>query len=88
MDGVGKRIDYSYNSNRNIVQVAVNPIDTQGKSVTTFYYDDNNNLTKVVDPNTNKVNGTSAYVYSYDDKGNITGVKLPENQDADYTYDN
>jgi RHS repeat-associated protein len=85
-DGEGKRVDYSYNANKNVVQITENPLATD-KAVTTFSYDNNNNLTKIVDPNTNKANGTEAYIYTYDAKGNITGVQLPENQLAAYNYD-
>ena len=87
-DGEGKRVDYTTNPNGNVVQVTENPLDAVNKAVTTYTYDNNNNLTKVVDANTNKANGTAAYVYTYDTKGNMTGVQLPENQNATYEYDN
>jgi len=86
-DGEGKRVDYTVNANGNVVQTTGNPLDSANKTVTTFTYDSKNNLTKVVEPNINKVNGTSAYVYTYDDKGNITGVQLPENQNSTFGYD-
>ncbi|WHX59892.1 DNRLRE domain-containing protein [Peribacillus frigoritolerans] len=86
-DGEGKRIDYTTNTNGNVVQTTENPLDTVNKVVTTYSYDNNNNLTKVVDANTNKTNGTAAYVYTYDEKGNITGVQLPENQNSTFEYD-
>lgn len=86
-DGEGKRIDYTTNPNGNVVQVIENPIDSANKVVTKFNYDNNNNVTKVVDANSNKENGTAAYVYTYDEKGNITGVELPENQNATFEYD-
>ncbi len=86
-DGEGRRVDYTYNANGNIVQVTENPLDTQNKAITTFAYDNNNNLTQIKDPNTNKVNGSQAYVYTYDANGNITGVQLPEGQNSANTYD-
>ncbi|GAB6153977.1 hypothetical protein JCM17380_27270 [Desulfosporosinus burensis] len=86
-DGEGRRVDYTYNANGNIVQVTENPLDAQNKAITTFDYDNNNNLTQVKDPNTNKISGTSAYIYTYDANGNITEVQLPENQRASNTYD-
>ncbi|GAE48103.1 DNRLRE domain-containing protein [Mesobacillus boroniphilus] len=86
-DGEGKRVDYTTNANGNVVQITENPLDTANKAVTTFTYDNNNNLTKVVEPNTNKANGTAAYVYTYDANGNITGVQLPESQNSTYEYD-
>lgn len=86
-DGEGKRVDYTTNANGNVVQITENPLDPANKAVTTFSYDNNNNMTKVVDANTNKLNGTAAYVYTYDANGNITGVQLPENQNATYSYD-
>ena len=87
-DGEGRRVDYTYNANGNIIQVTENPLDAQNKAITTFNYDNNNNLTQVKDPNTNKISGTSAYIYTYDANGNITAVQLPENQLATNTYDN
>jgi RHS repeat-associated protein len=86
-DGEGRRIDYTYNANGNVVQITENPLDAQSKAVTTFDYDNNNNLTQVIEPNENKVNGTAAFIYQYDEKGNIISVQLPENQSAQYTYD-
>ncbi len=85
-DGEGKRIDYQYNPNKNIVQITENPLDSQNKAITTFAYDDNNNLVQVKDANTNKVSGASAYTYTYDENGNITKVELPESQVYDYKY--
>jgi RHS repeat-associated protein len=86
-DGEGRRIDYTYNANCNVVQVSENPLDSTNKSVTTYSYDNNNNLTQVIDPNTNKINGTSSYIYTYDAKGNITAVQLPGSQKSYNTYD-
>lgn len=86
-DGEGRRVDYTYNPNGNVVQVTENPLDANNQAITTFAYDDSNNLTEVKDPNTNKVSGTTAYIYTYDLNGNITGVQLPENQQAINTYD-
>ncbi|MCG3086084.1 DNRLRE domain-containing protein [Anoxybacillus sp. LAT_31] len=86
-DGEGRRVDYTYNANGNIIQITENPLDAQNKAVTTFDYDNNNNLTRVVEPNENKANGTAAFIYQYDEKGNIVSVQLPENQSAQYTYD-
>ncbi|WP_251032309.1 RHS repeat domain-containing protein [Mesobacillus foraminis] len=86
-DAEGKRVDYLYNANGNIVQVTENPLDSSNKAVTTFYYDNNNNLVKTVDANTNKSSGTTAYIYTYDEKGNVTNVKLPENQSSYFTFD-
>jgi YD repeat-containing protein len=86
-DGEGKRVDYTTNANGNVVQTTQNPLDAASKTVTTFTYDNKNNLTKVVEPNTNKANGTAAYVYTYDPNGNITGVQLPENQNSTFEYD-
>ncbi|QCS54135.1 RHS repeat-associated core domain-containing protein [Priestia flexa] len=86
-DGEGKRVDYTTNANGNVVQITENPLDAANKAVTTYIYDNKNNLTKVVDPNTNKAGGTAAYVYTYDAKGNITGVQLPENQNSTFEYD-
>ncbi|WP_245975759.1 DNRLRE domain-containing protein [Paenibacillus prosopidis] len=85
--GEARRVDYTYSSNGNVVQITENPLDAANKAITTFTYDNNNNLTQVKDPNTNKVSGTSAYIYTYDTKGNITAVQLPENQTAFNTYD-
>jgi RHS repeat-associated protein len=85
-DGEGRKVDYTYNANGNIVQKTENPLDSANKAVTTFTYDNNNNLTQVKDANANK-NGTATWVYTYDSNGNITSVKLPENQAASYTYD-
>ena len=86
-DGEGRRVDYTYNANGNVVQVTENPLDAANKAITTFTYDNNNNLTQVKDANTNKANGTATWVYTYDVNGNITNMKLPENQTASYTYD-
>ena len=85
-DGEGRRVDYTYNANANVVQVTANPSNPDYKVVTTFSYDENNNLLEVKDPNNNKVNG-NPYLYSYDSNGNITSVQLPENQKSFYTYD-
>ncbi|WP_207671425.1 hypothetical protein [Clostridium thermarum] len=87
IDGEGKRIDYLYNPNKNIVQITENPLDAQNKAVTTFFYDNNNNLTQIIEPNINKVNGTNAYVITYDANGNVTGVQLPEGQNSTTVYD-
>lgn len=87
IDREGKRVNFTTNSNGNVVQVTQDPLDSANKAVTTFTYDNNNNLTKVVEPNTNKINGTEAYVYTYDSNGNITGVQLPENQNSTFEYD-
>ncbi|CAM4395787.1 hypothetical protein PAAL109150_24640 [Paenibacillus alkaliterrae] len=86
-DGEGRRVDYTYNPNGNVVQIAENPLDAANKAVTTFSYDNNNNLTQVKDPNANKANGTEAYVYTYDANGNVTGVQLPAGQKSSQTYD-
>ncbi|AGB41138.1 RHS repeat-associated core domain protein [Halobacteroides halobius DSM 5150] len=86
-DGEGRRIDYQYNPNGNIVQTTKNPLDANQKAVTTFAYDNNNNLVEMKDANTNQVEGTSAYVYTYDDNGNITQVQLPEGQTGEFAYD-
>ncbi len=93
IDGEGKRIDYTYNSSNNIVQIAENPQDTANKSVTTYAYNNNNNLTQVKDANVNKTeNYAYAFVYTYDGNGNITGVTSPGQQSNPvnvyvYTYD-
>lgn len=87
VDGEGRRTDYTYNPNGNVVQTTENPLDTANRAITTFSYN-NNNLTEVKDPNSNRSGSTSTYVYTYDPNGNITSVKLPENQTANYTYDN
>ncbi|WP_243292303.1 DNRLRE domain-containing protein [Bacillus sp. FJAT-47783] len=96
MDGEGKRVDYSYNGNGNITQITENPLDDQNKAVTTFKYDNNNNLTQVIDANSNQDGGSDSYIYTYDVNGNITGVQLPgssdpenpENLDTElFTYD-
>ncbi|MGD9568538.1 MAG: RHS repeat-associated core domain-containing protein, partial [Sedimentibacter sp.] len=86
-DGENKKIQYTYNPSNNVVQVTENPLDPTNMAVTTYAYDNYNNLTKVIAPNTNKVDGTDAYVYSYDVNGNITQVQLPENQSASVSYD-
>lgn len=86
-DGEGLRIDYSYNANGNIVQISENPLGSVDKAVTTFSYDDNNNLTEVKDANTNAVSGNSTYIYTYDENGNITAAQLPESQTAEFKYD-
>ncbi len=87
VDGEGRRIDYTYNPNGNIVQTTENPLDPSTRAITTFFYDSNNNLTQIVDPNSNNAGGTSSYIYTYDSNGNITSYKQPENQIANYTYD-
>lgn len=93
IDGEGRRIDYSYNSSKNIVQIAENPQDTANKSVTTYAYNNNNNLTQVKDANVNKTeNYAYAFVYTYDGNGNITSVTPPAQQSNPvnvyvYTYD-
>ncbi|MFS1519569.1 DNRLRE domain-containing protein [Bacillus sp. SCS-151] len=87
-DGEGNRVDYSYNSNGNIVQITENPLDDQNKAVTTFSYDDKNNLTKVIEPNINKKNGSEAYIYSYDENGNINQFQSPKDTSSFYLYDN
>ncbi len=87
-DGEGKRVDYTYSPNGNVVQVTENPLDAANKAITTFAYDNNNNLTQVQDPNTNKVGGTDKYVYTYDANGNITAKQLPGSQTSYNTYDN
>ena len=86
-DGEGRRVDYTYNANGNIIQITENPLDAQNKAVTTFDYDNNNNLTQVIAPNENAVGGSAAFVYQYDANGNITSVQLPENESMQYTYD-
>lgn len=86
-DGEGKRIDYTYSANGNVVQVTENPLDSANKAITTYTYDNNNNLTQVQDPNTNKTGGTSKYIYTYDGNGNITAVQLPGGQTSYNTYD-
>ncbi|MEW6697623.1 MAG: RHS repeat-associated core domain-containing protein [Bacillota bacterium] len=86
-DGEGRRVDYTYNTNGNVVQVTANPLNPENKAVTTFSYDQNNNLVEVKDPNNNKANGSNSYMYSYDSNGNITSEQLPENQKAYFTYD-
>jgi YD repeat-containing protein len=48
-DGEGTRVDYTTNANGNVVQVTENPLDATNKAVTTYTYDNKNNLTKVVD---------------------------------------
>ncbi|WP_240620220.1 DNRLRE domain-containing protein [Peribacillus acanthi] len=86
-DGEGRRVDYTYNANGNVVQVTENPLDAANKAISSYTYDNNNNLTEVKDANTNKANGTATWVYTYDKNGNVTSVKTPENQTASYTYD-
>jgi RHS repeat-associated protein len=86
-DGEGKRVDYTYNPNGNVVQVTENPLDAANKAITTFAYDNNNNLVQVQDPNTNKTGGTAKYVYTYDSNGNITSQQLPGSKSESYTYD-
>ncbi|MGE7717885.1 DNRLRE domain-containing protein [Priestia megaterium] len=86
-DGEGKRIDYTYTANGNVIQVTENPLDSANKSITTYTYDNNNNLTQIQDPNTNKAGGTSKYVYTYDGNGNITAVQLPGGQTSYNTFD-
>lgn len=86
-DGEGRRIDYQTNANKNIVQITENPLDDQNKAITTFAYDNNNNLVEIKDPNTNKVSGSDAYIYTYDGNGNVTGVQYPEGQNSTINYD-
>ncbi|WP_052948028.1 DNRLRE domain-containing protein [Aneurinibacillus tyrosinisolvens] len=86
-DGEGRRVDYTTNANGNVVQLTQNPLDAANKAVTYFAYDNNNNLTQVKDPNTNRVNGAETYVYTYDANGNITSKKLPGGQTSYDTYD-
>jgi RHS repeat-associated protein len=75
IDGEGKRIDYSYSANGNILQTTVNPLDAANKAVTVYAYDGYNNLTLTKDANTNKGDSYhNAFIYSYDGSGNITGV--------------
>ncbi|QUI24512.1 DNRLRE domain-containing protein [Vallitalea pronyensis] len=88
IDGEGKRIDYQYNPNKNIIQITKNPLDAQNNEVTTFEYDNNNNLVKITDANTNADSTrTEAYIYSYDESGNITGMQLPKGQNYSSAYD-
>lgn len=87
-DGEGRRIDYQYNPNKNIVQITENPLDEANKSITTVDYDNNNNLVKITDANSNAdPNSSLAYIYTYDEKGNVTGVQLPEGQNSSIAYD-
>ncbi|WP_139488009.1 DNRLRE domain-containing protein [Brevibacillus dissolubilis] len=86
-DAEGRRVDYSYNANGNIVQTTENPLDEANKAVVTYAYDNNNNLTQVIHANANKAGTGETYVYTYDADGNITSVKEPLNQTAYYTYD-
>lgn len=86
-DGEGNRVDYLYNPNKNIVQITENPLDSQNKAVTSFEYDNNNNLVKITDANTNEASGTEAYIFTYDSNGNVTGVQLPEGQSSTTDYD-
>ncbi len=87
-DGEGRRVDYQLNANKNIVQITENPLDAQNKAVTTFAYDNNNNLIQITDPNENSSGGSAMYQYWYDDNGNVTKVQYPEGQSATTTYDN
>jgi len=82
-DGEGRRVDYQLNANKNIVQITENPLDAQNKAITTFSYDNNNNLTQIIDPNTNKISCSDAYIYTYDSNGNVTGVQYPLGQNDD-----
>jgi RHS repeat-associated protein len=86
-DGEGRKVNYTYNANGNVVQITENPLDAQNKAVTTFDYDNNNNLTQMIEPNENAASGTAAFVYQYDTNGNITSVQLPEDESMQYTYD-
>ncbi|WLR51865.1 DNRLRE domain-containing protein [Bacillus tianshenii] len=88
IDGENRRVDYTYNANGNIIQVTENPLDANNQAVTTYDYDNNNNLTQIIQPNENEANGTAAFVYQYDENGNIINVQLPESESAQYTYDN
>jgi YD repeat-containing protein len=88
-DGEGRQIDYNYNPNKNVVKVTENPLESANQAITTFAYDNNNNLTEIKDPNANKSNGTGYIYYTYDDqnRGNLTGAKLPEGQQSYFDYD-
>jgi YD repeat-containing protein len=68
IDGEGRRIDYHYNPNKNVVKVIENPLDSANQAITTFTFDNNNNLTEIKDPNANKSSG-AGYIYAYDDQG-------------------
>ncbi|MBM7616442.1 DNRLRE domain-containing protein [Alkaliphilus hydrothermalis] len=88
VDGEGRRIDYEYNSNKNMVQMTENPLDSATMAVTTFVYDDNNNLVQITDANNNKkTEGKKSYVYQYDANGNVISVQLPEGQKSEFFFD-
>ncbi|WML27325.1 hypothetical protein [Neobacillus sp. OS1-33] len=98
-DGEGKRIDYATNSNGNVVKVTENPLDAANKAITQYCYNDNNDLTTVIDANLSKNSNNTCgnfkahpelakgYIYTYDGNGNVTAEQLPENQKATYEYD-
>lgn len=86
VDGEGRRIDFSHNANGNVTQIIENPTDAATKAVTKFGYDNHNNLTEITDPNVNASGGTASTVYAYDAKGNVTAVQLPEQQQANFSY--
>ncbi|WP_229735373.1 DNRLRE domain-containing protein [Halobacillus andaensis] len=86
-DGEDHRVDYTYNDYRNVVQVKENPLDEDNQAVTTYEYDDQNNLTEVVQPNENEEDSSKAYQYEYDENGNITNNELPESETSAYQYD-
>ncbi|MEH7130795.1 DNRLRE domain-containing protein [Neobacillus drentensis] len=98
-DGEGKKVDYTTNPNGNVVKITENPQDVSSKAVTQYCYNDNNDLTTVIDANLSKDSSntcnnfkinpslTKGYVYTYDTNGNLTGEQLPDNQKATYEYD-
>lgn len=87
VDGEGRRVQYHYNPNKNVDEIVENPLDAANKAVTTFGYNDKNELVEYRDANANK-NGTASYIYKYDDKGNIIEVQLPEGQKSEFKFDN
>lgn len=87
-DEEGRRTDYTYNPNGNVVRVVENAADTANQIITTYTYDNANRLTQLTDPNANRAGTTDGYVYQYDENGNVTGTQLPMQQNASFGYTN
>lgn len=88
IDGENRRTDYSYNLNGNVIQITENPLDPKNRSVTTYEYDNQNNLISVVEPNANEADLSKAYFFTYDEYGNITSIQKPTGDKATMTYNN
>lgn len=82
LDNNVQRTDYSFDPIGRITQISENSSDPINKKISTFTYNDNNEVVQIQDPK------NQTYVYDYDDQGNQIFEKLPENQKAYYAYDN